>query len=194
MYLGLNAFEAADPLSSHQLLVFSMYQNPYHFNGDYDFSSWYNSFKVWKKSLPDSPWPSNGKLVTTLMFSGPWRQKQSIVNRGRVLFLWLYLAVPFSFKIWLWDLLMLIWEYIGNSLPKLPMAMCSIKAVCFCCLLKLRHGHNTTASLINLCHILCFKPRGWTSEQENHPLKNAHCHNFIHCAQPYFLVFGLGLS
>ena len=42
----------------------------------------------------------------------------------------------------------------GNNLPKLPMAICSIKAVCFCCLLKSRHGHNTISSIFFIFYAL----------------------------------------
>ena len=45
---------------------------------DLNFSSF--TFKV---ALPDSPWPSDERLVTTILFFGPWRQKQNLVVRIR---------------------------------------------------------------------------------------------------------------
>ena len=43
----------------------------------YDFLSLHNlRLKFWK-SLPVLPWPSDGRLVTTILFSGPWCQKQN---------------------------------------------------------------------------------------------------------------------
>ena len=51
---------------------------------------------VWslEQSLPDSPWPSDGRLVTTILFSGLWRQKQNFVVRDWLCF---YVSFPFFF-------------------------------------------------------------------------------------------------
>ena len=52
------------------------------------------------------------------------------------------------------------------------MAMGTIKAISFCCLLKSR----------NVFIFYTLNPGlNKKSEQRNHPLKIAHCHNFIHC-------------
>ena len=43
------------------------------------------------------PWPSDERLVPTILFSGLWHQKQNLVVRDQFCF---YISVPFSFKIW----------------------------------------------------------------------------------------------
>ena len=43
-----------------------------------DFYLWCNLRLKFVKSLSDSPWSSDGRLVTTILFFGPWCQKQNI--------------------------------------------------------------------------------------------------------------------
>ena len=47
---------------------------------DSDFFSWCNLRLKFGKITPDSPWLSDGRLVTTILFSGLWRQKQNLVK------------------------------------------------------------------------------------------------------------------
>ena len=56
---------------------------------DYDFLHGVICVLSFGKSLSVSPWPSDGRLVTTILFSGPWRQKAEFSSESPVLFLYI---------------------------------------------------------------------------------------------------------
>ena len=59
-------------------------------------------FILMDKSFLDLSWPSDGRPVTTILFSGPWRQKQNFSSESPVRFLYIcsiYVATTHLYKI-----------------------------------------------------------------------------------------------